>query len=887
VIGGLWLEQAGVPLWLQPEEGSTLYTCATDVATMGNSSVKPLGNVGVIRSQLTYRYVGSTPASKLGGLEAGIAVVQKIDEMDLPKKKVHLFVTDKCFVVCTASGDTVKVLDIKNITYYFQHPHRLNIVGVFENLPGEHTTVCHCFQAKGNAKKLANALDVATLSLTTDDEERRYDGDALYTKQEFIDFYGAEGEGQWDLAPKPEGGVKLDGFSTAVSSDDFDFDDATPAERAANRAATMTSKSGAAAGIRRSNSISSAKVKLSISEREALYDSPFAKPGSLVDTFADVKYFGQVQAENNHGGVRVMKAAREKFTQSGQKAKSSTVEVYENTVKILGKKSGPYEFLVKDIGYTYEFQGEELALIILEDSVRQHVMYHLFGVPGGASGGASGFVRSLNTRKKMKSRGASGDSRMSLEPVYDAIQAFEATYYGIASYSQMSKPDDKAVQCFAAIKKRAKHAEAVFLLVTKKGLRCIGALTNEVLHSWSANAVSYFSTYQHQMVVMHRDQSTGVVDVMLLSTTSIPRAGLVKQVFQRTWFPTRGRVRTASLAKGAKGGAAAAGAPVKEGDVSQDFVASGPRTPAPESLFKRQIHRRDLMPEKVLGAGQFGKVYMAHMNAYKDMPEQKVAVKVLKDVKSNADRNEFIHEAEVMLETSHPNLVNMLGVAVQQKPWLMALDLCTYGDLQKLLKVGKMKEVSLSSAEQIHVCCEVAKGMAYMEEINFVHCDLAARNVLVGSDNQFKVADFGMTRRLRNRPRWRGHQGLKVAIRWSAVEVLDERVYTTKADIWAFGVVMWEIFAYGLLPYPGLKNAEVHRLLKSGGIMKAPPGTPKQCYEMMRATWKKDPQSRPTFKEMVTELQTMLRVSKDPAIRDIGLTIKDADAIEGVYENPR
>lgn len=60
-----------------------------------------------------------------------------------------------------------------------------------------------------------------------------------------------------------------------------------------------------------------------------------------------------------------------------------------------------------------------------------------------------------------------------------------------------------------------------------------------------------------------------------------------------------------------------------------------------------------------------------------------------------------------MLETDHPNLVNMVGVAVQQRPWLMALDLCQYGDLQKLLKACQMKGLTLSNRELVLICAEV------------------------------------------------------------------------------------------------------------------------------------------------------------------------------------
>merc|ERR1711981_1500691 len=111
-----------------------------------------------------------------------------------------------------------------------------------------------------------------------------------------------------------------------------------------------------------------------------------------------------------------------------------------------------------------------------------------------------------------------------------------------------------------------------------------------------------------------------------------------------------------------------------------------------------------------------------------------------------------------------------------------------YGDLRGVMLGASQKGIKLNPKEMLLITKECAHGMSYMEQIGFAHCDLAARNVLVGPNNQFKVADFGMTRRLRTRAHWNGPKVMKVPIRWSALEVLEGRRFSIKSDVWAFGV---------------------------------------------------------------------------------------------------
>ena len=85
----------------------------------------------------------------------------------------------------------------------------------------------------------------------------------------------------------------------------------------------------------------------------------------------------------------------------------------------------------------------------------------------------------------------------------------------------------------------------------------------------------------------------------------------------------------------------------------------------------------------MIGAGQFGQVYLATFR------DARVAVKTVRLAASDDDKEDFVHEAEVMLDLKNEGLVQLLGVAVQQRPWLCVIEFMKYGDLKDVLQAGK------------------------------------------------------------------------------------------------------------------------------------------------------------------------------------------------------
>ncbi len=104
------------------------------------------------------------------------------------------------------------------------------------------------------------------------------------------------------------------------------------------------------------------------------------------------------------------------------------------------------------------------------------------------------------------------------------------------------------------------------------------------------------------------------------------------------------------------------------------------------------MKRTDLTAIKAIGSGQFGKVYLA---TGRDGDQH--AVKMLRDAASVEDRRDFLREAETMHDLGlHPNLVQLLGVCIAQRPWMVVLEFCTYGDLSDVLKACPRKGLQLT-----------------------------------------------------------------------------------------------------------------------------------------------------------------------------------------------
>ncbi|EDQ93146.1 uncharacterized protein MONBRDRAFT_14040, partial [Monosiga brevicollis MX1] len=244
-----------------------------------------------------------------------------------------------------------------------------------------------------------------------------------------------------------------------------------------------------------------------------------------------------------------------------------------------------------------------------------------------------------------------------------------------------------------------------------------------------------------------------------------------------------------------------------------------------------------------LGEGAFGEVFKAY---YREpgTNARLVAVKTLKTGAAYEDRQEFLDEVHLMKELNgHPNVLGIIGHCLLDEPYLLLVELCMHGNLRDLLRASRASSSNMQfEFEQLRkFSMQICSGMAHLHQQGILHRDLAARNVLVSKGLHCKVADFGMSRQ---HDEYRT-TATRLPIKWMDIQSLADRIYTTKSDVWSFGVTCFEIFSLGGTPYPTYSNGQMLDLLRSGYRMPKPSQANQAIYDIMLLTWQEDPDHRP------------------------------------------
>merc|ERR1712223_2128935 len=169
--------------------------------------------------------------------------------------------------------------------------------------------------------------------------------------------------------------------------------------------------------------------------------------------------------------------------------------------------------------------------------------------------------------------------------------------------------------------------------------------------------------------------------------------------------------------------------------------------------------------------------------------------------------------------------------------------------------MGSADSRVLSQAEMAYIAIQVAAGMESLSSHHYVHRDLAARNTLVGENLTVKISDFGLSRDIYAADYYRVQSKSLLPVRWMPPESILYGKFTTESDVWSFGVVLWEIYSYGLQPYYGYSNQEVIEMIRSRQLLPCPEDCPSRMYAFMVECWHEVPGRRPTFAEIHNRLR--------------------------------
>ena len=280
------------------------------------------------------------------------------------------------------------------------------------------------------------------------------------------------------------------------------------------------------------------------------------------------------------------------------------------------------------------------------------------------------------------------------------------------------------------------------------------------------------------------------------------------------------------------------------------------------------LQRKAISFGDVIGEGNFGKV---RAGVAKD-PQRggaKIAV-AIKSPSANA-RVEFEAEMEIMGQLTrlggHPHIVGVVGCVYGNRP-LLVLEFCAGGNLKAALTAARTPPnpgphegaPRFQVSDLANFGYQVALALSFLEHHGLLHRDLATRNVLLTDEQQLecKLADFGLSRAVAagsDYYRRTTGKSAPIPVRWMAPETLEDGVSTINSEKWSFGVLLWEIFSFGLRPYIGVQNHEIAKHIREGHRLEQPQLCPDEIYSgVMQQCWEMDPAARPAFDAISEQL---------------------------------
>ncbi|XP_046814673.1 proto-oncogene tyrosine-protein kinase ROS isoform X2 [Vespa crabro] len=297
----------------------------------------------------------------------------------------------------------------------------------------------------------------------------------------------------------------------------------------------------------------------------------------------------------------------------------------------------------------------------------------------------------------------------------------------------------------------------------------------------------------------------------------------------------------------------------------------------PDDSMLPKIKREQITLAKFLGSGAFGEVFQGNAKEL-DGPDTvtPVAIKTLRKGATAQEKSEFLQEARLMSHFRHKHVLRLLGICLDIDPPLLVLELMEAGDLLSYLRASRSLQptdpYALRLQDLLAMCEDVARGCRYLEELHFVHRDLACRNCLVSTRERenrvVKIGDFGLARDIYKNDYYRKEGEGLLPVRWMAPESLVDGVFTSQSDVWAFGVLMWEITSLGQQPYPARTNLEVLHHVRAGGRLPKPLNCPPTLHRLMLCCWSVA-DSRPSFKTCLEHIVNLRKNIQDAVLSPV------------------
>ncbi|XP_011034944.1 PREDICTED: tyrosine-protein kinase CSK-like isoform X2 [Populus euphratica] len=414
-------------------------------------------------------------------------------------------------------------------------------------------------------------------------------------------------------------------------------------------------------------------------------------------------------------------------------------------------------------------------------------------------------------------------------------------------------PRKLQLQYFDYLEKQSIHPPPAF-----------GSLTDfELLHKYQNDDITAFTRLMHEITISTNDkpkllsQLTSLLSEIGLNIQEAHAFSTVDgyslDVFVvNNWAPEDTERLRSMLVKEIPKIEKNAVYPVAEQDQTGIRLVSNHMNVPADSIDVWEIDAHQLLFERKIATGSSGDLYKGTFCS------QDVAIKVLRgEHLDDKLQSEFVQEVSIMRKVRHKNVVQFIGSCTRPPSLCIVTEFMSGGSMYDFLHKQKG---SLNLQSLLRVAIDVSKGMHCLNQNHIIHRDLKSANILMDENGVVKVADFGVAR-------VQDQTGVMTAetgtYRWMAPEVIEHKPYDHKADVFSFGIVLWELLT-GKLPYEHLSPLQAAVGVVQQGLRPSIPGhSHPKLAELLKRCWQRDPFLRPEFSEILELLQQLERTVAD------------------------
>ncbi|NXU38434.1 STYK1 kinase, partial [Drymodes brunneopygia] len=295
------------------------------------------------------------------------------------------------------------------------------------------------------------------------------------------------------------------------------------------------------------------------------------------------------------------------------------------------------------------------------------------------------------------------------------------------------------------------------------------------------------------------------------------------------------------------------------------------------TLKELEIPREKLLPDtlQLIKLGTYGSTYRAQLDTGSSGKTKSVVLKALQDPASPQKVKDFLGRIKFHQSLGHhENLVGLVGCCVDQLPLYMIMEDVSLGDLLTFLWTCRRDVMAmdgvpydLTERQVYELGQQVAAALAYLEEKNLFHGDIAARNVLLHHNLTAKLCGLGLA--YESHARGASSVTRKVPVKWQAPERLLSKPPSIKADIWSFGILLYEMITLGAPPYPEVPPSDILSHLQTQNIMQQPSSCQQAMYSIMKSCWQWSAAQRPSPAQLLCSLQTAMKSSNGHSVLQV------------------